>query len=82
MASLTEQQERAREMQQRYRNIFASAEGKVVLGDILSVAGFGEKIDPNDPAAVSWYNCAIEIARLSGAFDQIYRELGMIDKGE
>lgn len=68
------------EMHQRYRNVFGTAEGRLVLGDILSVAGFGEKIDPNDPAKVSWYNCAIETARLAGAFDQLYQDLGMIDK--
>lgn len=71
-------QQHAAEMQQMYRNVFGSAEGRIVLGDILSVGGFGEKIDPNDAAQVSWYNCAIEIARLAGAFDMIYQQLGMV----
>jgi hypothetical protein len=70
------------EMQQRYRNVFGSAEGRIVLGDILSVAGFGDKLDPTNPAQVSWYNCAIEIARLAGAFDPLYQHLGMIERKE
>lgn len=70
----------AKEMQQRYKNVFGSIEGKMVLGDILAVAGFGEKINPNDPAQVSWYNCAIEIARLAGAFDSLYQSLGMVQE--
>lgn len=68
------------EMHQRYHNVFGTAEGQLVLGDILSVAGFGEKLDPSNPAQVSWYNCAVEIARLAGAFDQLYQDLGMIQK--
>ena len=77
---LSPEQQRAKDMMQRYRNVFGTAEGRIVLGDILSVAGFGEKLDPDRPAEVSWYNCAIEIARLAGAFDPIYRNLGMTEK--
>ena len=39
----------AREMQQRYRNVFGTAEGRMVLGDILDVGHFGMALDPNDP---------------------------------
>ena len=67
----------ARDMQQMYRNVFGTAEGRIVLGDILSVAGFGDKLDANSPAQVSWYNFAIELARLAGAFDALYQQLGM-----
>ena len=70
----------AKDMQQRYKNVFGTVEGKRVLGDILSVAGFGGETgpDPNDPAKVAWYNCAIEIARLAGALpDHTFQQLGM-----
>jgi len=71
------------EMQQRYRNVFGSMEGKIVLGDILSLGHFGDPLNPSDPVAVAEYNAAIMIARLAGAFDPLYRELGMTkDKGE
>lgn len=79
---LSPEQQKAKDMMQRYRNVFGTPEGKIVLGDILSVAGFGGKPNPNDPAQVSWYNFAVEIARLAGAFDQIFQQLGMIVEKE
>jgi hypothetical protein len=72
----------AREMQQRYKNVFATMEGQIVLGDILTLGHFGETLNPTDPIAVAEYNAAIVIARMAGAFDPVFKQLGMIDKGE
>lgn len=70
----------ARDMQQRYKNVFGTAEGRRVLGDILTLGHFGETLNPTDPVAVAEYNAAIVIARMAGAFDGLYTQLGMIDK--
>lgn len=70
----------AREMQQRYRNVFGTAEGRIVLGDILTLGHFGETLNPTDPIAVAEYNAAIIIARMAGAFDPMFQHLGMVEK--
>ena len=68
-----------KEMQQRYRNVFSSPEGRVVLGDILTLGHFGETLNPTDPIAVAEYNAAVVIARMAGAFDALYKQLGMTE---
>ena len=73
-------QELAKEMQQRYRNVFGTLEGRIVLGDILTLGHFAEILNPADDVRIGEYNLAITIARTAGAFDQLYRELGMIEK--
>jgi hypothetical protein len=67
----------AKDMQQRYRNVFGTEEGSIVLGDILTLGHFGEILNPSEDARLGEYNLAITIARLAGAFDQLYREHGM-----
>ena len=69
--------QQAKDMQRRYRNVFGTPEGKVVLGDILTLGHFGDPIKPDDPVAVAESNAAIMIARMAGAFDALYNELGM-----
>jgi hypothetical protein len=69
-----------RDLQQMYKNVFATAEGRIVLGDILTLGHFGETLNPADPVVVAEYNAAIVIARMAGAFDMIYQQLGMIEK--
>jgi hypothetical protein len=82
-----EQRERAekaatamRDMQQRYKNVFRTPEGRLVLGDILTVGHFGEMLNPNDTVAIAEHNAAVLIARTAGAFDSLWRELGMVVK--
>lgn len=70
----------AREMIQRYKNVFGTDEGRIVLGDILTLGHFGVNIDPNDPILVTEKNFAETIARTAGALDMVYDYLGMIDK--
>lgn len=65
------------EMQQRYKNVFGTAEGRIVLGDILSLGHFGETLKPSDAVAVAEHNAAVLIARTAGAFDQLWQQLGM-----
>jgi len=70
----------AKEMQQRYKNVFGTAEGRIVLGDILTLGHFGETLNPVDPVAVAEYNAAMIIARMAGAFDPLFEYLGMVEK--
>lgn len=63
------------EMQQRYRNVFGSAEGMLVLGDILTMGHFGEPL--TDLEHVARNNFAVSIARLAGVLDSLYIQLGM-----
>ena len=72
----------AQEMQQRYRNVFGTPEGRIVLGNILTAGHFGETLNPEDSVAVAEHNAAITIARTAGAFDVLWQYLGLIQKGE
>lgn len=74
---LTPEQQKFADMQQRYKNVFASMEGRAVLGDILTLGHFGVTLNPDEPARVGERNIAITIARMAGAFDQIYQHLSM-----
>lgn len=64
-------------MQRRYRNVFSSAEGRLVLGDILTLGHFGVPLETNNPAMVAEFNFAMIIARMSGAFDPFYTQIGI-----
>lgn len=68
-------QRRKQEMLQRYRNVFGTAEGRRVLGDILVRNHFGVPI--NNEAERIEYNVAVEIARMSGMMQAIDRLLGI-----
>jgi len=72
---LTPQQE----MLQRYRNVFGSSEGRIVLGDILTKGHYGVTLDPDNPVMVAEYNFALVIATLSGHLDQLYSQLGIAE---
>jgi hypothetical protein len=74
------QDDPARDMQQRYKNVFGTMEGRKVLGDILTLGHFGEILNPSEDVRLGEHNLAIAIARMAGAFDQIYQHLGMIEK--
>ena len=65
------------DIQQHYRNVFSSSEGRIVLGDILTMCRFGETLNPEDVAAVAEYNVGLTIARMAGAMNLIYPQLGM-----
>jgi|HubBroStandDraft_2_1064218.scaffolds.fasta_scaffold08580_3 hypothetical protein len=73
----------AREMQQRYRNVFGTVEGKIVLADILFTLGhFGTMIDPKDSVAMTELQFAINIARTAQAFGPLYQHLGIAEGKE
>ena len=74
---LEQEKQRIREMTQRYKNVFGSEEGRLVLGDILTLCNFGETLDPNDPVKVAEYNLGITILRMAGVLDPLYLQLGM-----
>ena len=65
------------DMMQRYKNVFSSTEGRIVLGDILTFCHFGETLNPDDSVAVAEYNVGLTIARMAGAMNLIYPQLGM-----
>lgn len=69
------------EMDQLYRNVFASAEGMAVLGDILTHGHYGVTLDGENRDQIAEYNFALMIATRTGVFDAIYRQLGLV-KGD
>jgi hypothetical protein len=75
--SIEREKQSAREMMQRYKNVFGSEEGCRVLGDILTLCHFGETLDPSDPVQVAYYNVGITILRTAGVLDPLYSQLGM-----
>ena len=66
------------EMQKRYKNLFSTPEGKIVLGDILTKGHYGVTLDPENAVQISEYNFALVIATNAGVFDPLYRGLGLI----
>ena len=70
------------DMQKRYRNTFGSEEGRIVLGDILTMTGFGETLPPDNPAKIAEYNVGLTIARMAGALNLIYPQIGIPVKTE
>ena len=64
-------------IQQHYRNVFGTPEGKIVLGDLLTLCHLSETLAPDDPAKVAEYNVGITIARMSGALNMIYPQIGI-----
>ena len=62
-------------MQQRYRNVFGSAEGRRVLGDILVTCHFGVPINSDEERIES--NVGVYIARMCGAMEHIDSLLGI-----
>ena len=69
------------EIDQVYRNVFGSAEGLLVLGDILTHGHFGLTLDGENRDQIAEYNFALMIATRAGVFDALYRQLGLV-KGE
>lgn len=64
-----EMERRNRDMELRYRNVFGSPEGRVVLGDILAFCHFGRLV-ASDEERVE-YNVGVAIARMSGIMSEI-----------
>lgn len=67
-----------REMMQRYHNTFGTEHGRTVLGDIMAMGHVFDNIDPNDNVQVAERNFALTIARLAGALDLVYPQLGIV----
>ena len=74
---MSPEEQRVRDMLARYRNVFGSAEGRIVLGDLLTLGHFGETLNPKDEVQVAEYNFALTIARMAGALDMVYSQLGI-----
>lgn len=64
-----------RDMLQRYRNVFGTPEGRIVLGDILQMCHFGFGI-MTEEARIE-YNVGIAIARMSGMMGAIDALIGI-----
>jgi hypothetical protein len=65
------------ETQQMFANTFSSAEGRIVLGWILTEGQVLLPLDPNNVEQIAKYNFAVAIARMAGAFDKVYPYLGI-----
>ena len=70
--------DRAKAMRQRYRNVFGSAEGRAVLGDILVMCHFGVPLNTEEERIE--HNVGIAIARMSGTMSAIDGILGIIEE--
>lgn len=67
----------ANELQQLYINVFASPEGRKVLGHILSEGHFFTTLDPDNPAQIAEHNFAKLLAYRAGIFELLYPQLGL-----
>lgn len=65
------------QMQQRYKTLFSSYEGHLVLGDIATIGHVFDTIEPNDAAKVAERNFALVILQMAGAFNSLYAQLGL-----
>lgn len=77
MAEPKSEDQLRREKQQMYRNVFGSPEGKMVLGDILTMGHFDVPLNADDPVRLGERSMAITIARMAGGFDALYQQLRM-----
>lgn len=77
---MPEPRDPVKDMQQRYRNVFGTPEGRMVLGDILDLGHVFDSIDPTDTARCAERNFALTIGRTACAFDSLYQELKMVDE--
>jgi hypothetical protein len=73
--SRPDQERRQRDMEAYYRNVFGSAEGRKVLGDIMAFCHFGKLL--NDETERVEYNVGVAIARMSGIMSEIDQQLGI-----
>jgi len=72
----------AQEMQQRYRNVFGTAEGHLVLGDIARLFHFFDAVEPGDVVMNTQRSCALVILQMAGAFNPLYTQLGLETRTE
>lgn len=69
--------QRQQEMEQLYRNVFGSAEGRKVLGHILAANHFGVPLN-NEVERIE-YNVGVAIARMSGIMSEVDSLLGIVE---
>lgn len=70
------------DVNQMYRNVFGTPEGREVLGDILTKGHYGVTLDGDNRDQIAEYNFALMVATRSGVFDQVYAQLGLIKEEE
>jgi hypothetical protein len=73
MPELTSEQQ----MLRRYHNVFGSDEGRIVLGDIATIAHVFDAVDPHDIVLVAQRDLALIIMQMAGALDSLYLQLGI-----
>lgn len=64
-----------KDMIQRYRNVFRTNEGRIVLGDILRTCHFGVPLNTEEDRIE--FNVGIAIARMCGIMSDIDSMLGI-----
>lgn len=65
------------EMQQRYRTVFATSDGHLVLGDIARMFHLFDAVAPEDVVMNTQRSCALVIFQMAGAFNPLYTQLGL-----
>ena len=68
------------EMLQYYQNVFGSAEGRIVLGDICELCHVFDNLDPKDADLCSQRNIGLTIMRQAGVLNPLYTQLGIKEK--
>jgi hypothetical protein len=63
------------ELWQMYRNVFGTAEGRVVLGDILRMCHFGVPLNTEEERYE--YNVGVAIVRMSGIMSAVDSLIGL-----
>lgn len=71
---------KATELRKLYRNVFSSAEGMRVLGNIAVRGRVFDIINPSDPIEAACRNVALDILQLSGVLDTLYSQLSISTK--
>ena len=70
------------EIQQMYQNVFASFEGRRVLGDICELCHVFDPVDPMDTARQSERNVGLIILQMTGVLNPLYTQLGIAKETE
>lgn len=65
------------EMQHRYRLVFGTADGHLVLGDIARLFHLFDAVAPDDVVMNTQRSCALVIFQMAGAFNPMYTQLGL-----
>ncbi len=72
-------EEKGQDISDKYRTVFLSGDGILVLNDILAMCHYGEDLDAQNPVEVAEYNIGLRILRkCTQGEKQLYRVLSRL----